>query len=239
MRKQIKKNSYPLISLMTLVISSVLMTSCGSKNSSVSGSGSAVNQQTSDTGSWDNGDGGSDNGNNNNGGNDNSNNLQTPLKFRFNITGVGGTQPQMRTPEFNTDALLRIKVIPGPAGQISIPGGTYSNFNAPYSCVSYTITVNGESMVTQPLSQEGPNFFCPNARPYQVLDFSSRLTRGHGPLKIKVSNARYDYYCRLWYAGYMPWTPSTLYCNDLYTVYKTHTVTGKLEVQINGTYLDE
>lgn len=154
--------------------------------------------------------------------------------FSFQVTGQGA----YTTGAINTDNLLVIKVNAGPAGQISVPG-LYSNFTANYNCVSYNITVGGRTVTTQTLKV--PNATqswytvdqCPNAPSSQIINFSDRASPGHGDMFVTVSNARYDFYCELFYQGLISGT-ANMYC-PLRTAYQTHTLTGTIDVQVNGT----
>ncbi|MEK6704485.1 MAG: hypothetical protein AABZ06_01725 [Bdellovibrionota bacterium] len=155
--------------------------------------------------------------------------LNPPLTFSFNIKGSGG----YTTPAIDTDNVLKVRIISGPSEKISIPG--YSNFTANYGCVSYKITVAGRSTVTSILSVSGFNGLCKESSDNQVIDFSNRLGQGHNSVEISVSEARYDFYCQLYMAGWV-WGDMNMFC-PLRTVYQNHTVTGSLEIQVNGTSL--
>jgi hypothetical protein len=162
--------------------------------------------------------------------------------FAFNLTGTGGTQPTWTSGEINTDNILKIRINPGAAGNLSLPSGSavpYSNFSATYGCVSYQITVNGRSVRTVTLSVNGTgtSWMCPQAPDSQVIDFSDRGPF-FGPVKVQVTQARYDYYCQLLVMGYINPYYSGTYCSAQgYPVYKNHTVTGSIDVQVNGSSL--
>ena len=151
------------------------------------------------------------------------------------MTGVGGANPTYTTQAVQTDSILKVKITAGPAGNLSLPGSTYSNFTANYSCISFAVTVLGKTVTTQTLAVNGGGPLCPGAPESQVIDFSSRLTANHPPVTVSVSGARYDFYCGLWYNGFVLGTYN-MYC-PLRTVYQNHTVSGMLDIQTNGTSL--
>lgn len=174
-------------------------------------------------------------------------NFTPAITFSFNVTGSGGAHPSFTTQPVNTDTILKIKITAGQASNLNIP--IYSNFTANYDCVSYTVTALGKSVTTQPLSASGENSaLCPNAPPSEIIDFSDRLGPGHGPVTITIDRVRYDFYCKLWtrcqpelswnptcYYSFYPATQS-MYC-PMRTVYRNHTVTGDLAIQVNGSTL--
>lgn len=157
--------------------------------------------------------------------------------FSFSMTGSNGAAPTYTASGINTDNVLKIRVNSGPASNLTVPN-LYSNFTANYSCISYTISVLGRTVVTQTLSVPNgdPHFSqCPGAPQNQVIDFSDRLSPGHGPVSVQVTAARYDFYCQLWFRGWVP-GDYYMYC-PMRTVYQNHTVTGSLDIQVNGTTL--
>lgn len=204
----------------------------------------AVSQQSnSSTGS--NGSGSSNwGGSDNNGSDDDSTpvdpgNTLPPITSSFTVTGAQGQTPSH---EFTvtTDNLLKVKVIAGPASQATIPG---SNFSASYNCVRFRVTVLGQSTDTGLLSVGNGGYACQGSPSEKTLDFSSRLTAGHGAVTIKIEATGYDFYWQgcssyPWLYGAYPYGPYS--CNNYYptyTVFKNHTVTGTLSVQVNGTSL--
>jgi len=184
------------------------------------------------------------------GGSNNDGGLLDPLSFSFEMSGSGGTSQSFSTPtdgqgnDIQTDTILEVLVKAGPATRLKLEG-QYSNFSAEYSCVSYKVTALGQSVVTEPLATDvtvgcdpdGP--YGPRPRTYQTsqkINFSQRLTPGRTtPVKITLSDARYDFYCRLYYSGYGPLMGQSelVYC-PLRTVYKNHGVSGILKVRTNG-----
>jgi hypothetical protein len=154
------------------------------------------------------------------------------------ITGASGTRPSYTTGTINTDSIIKVRITAGPAGQVSIPSGTYSNYSASYYCVKYNVTVLGQTVTTNALSVNGGGALCPQAADNQVIDFSSRLIPGHGPVTVRVSSARYDYYCQLLMMGYIsPYYWQTYCSTSLYPLYQTHTATFTLDIQTNGAPL--
>lgn len=173
-------------------------------------------------------------------------NTNPPIAFSYNLAGIGttGTLPsKWVSAEVQTDNLLKVKVSPGAAGGLNLPpiNGVSYGYVANYGCISYDVKVLDQTITTQTLSVNGGSFACPNAPTSQVLDFSSRLTPGHGPIKVEVSNARYDFYCQSCYT--FPWFFNAyqygcnMYC-PLRPLFKNHTAAGTLKIQVNGTYLD-
>lgn len=167
-----------------------------------------------------------------------------PITESFTVSGPSGTTPSYTT-TVNTDNLLKIKVTAGGAGQITDP--TYG-FSGTYGCVSYKVTVLGSTQTTKLLAVGSQSDMlgainCPGASTSQVLDFSGRLTSGHGAITVKVEAASYDFYCRgcetyPWLYNAYPYGAysCSLYCPSR-PVYQTHTVTGNLDIQVNGTSL--
>lgn len=171
-------------------------------------------------------------------------NALPPITESFTVSGASGTTPYYTT-TVNTDNLLKIKITAGDAQQITDPS---YGFSATYSCVSYKVTVLGSTQQTKLLAVSSQADVlaaanCPGAANHQVLDFSSRLSPGHGPITITVEAASYDFYCRgcqtyPWFYNAYPYGAysCSLYCPSR-PVYKTHTVTGNVTIQVNGTYL--
>ncbi len=157
--------------------------------------------------------------------------------YSFTETGIGGTSATYTTPAILTDTVLQVTVTAASAGALSLATG-YSNFTANYGCISYNVTVLGQTMTTNILSPNpGYDENCPEAASSQMLDFSSRLTPGHGAVTVEISNPAYDFYCQMWESGYPgiynPYTYND-YC-PLRAVYKTHTVAGSLSIAVDGS----
>lgn len=165
----------------------------------------------------------------------------------LNVRTGTGTQTNILVTEqiiedVPTDDVLKIKVIPGPAGTLNLPGKPYS---ASYQCASYQITVLGRTVTTQVLSLNG---YCLDTAGYynpyyvqapkeQVITFSESLTPGHGPIDIKISNPRYSFKCEACLATF--WANPTWwaggcanYCK-VAPVYDTHTMSATIEIETN------
>lgn len=166
----------------------------------------------------------------------------------FSVTGSGGTLPSFST-NVSTDNILKVQVEAAAGDRISLPG-QYSNFEANYGCVTYTVTALGQSKTTKvlavPAGTTGPasSYLCSGAPSKEVLDFSGRLGPGHNSVTIQVVAAGYDFYCKHCYESYQlpyymnPYFPNgcASYC-PVKSVFKNHTVNGNLSIQVNGTGL--
>jgi len=166
--------------------------------------------------------------------------------YSFAIAGQSSAQipqsftqgGQTYTNGISTDSILKIRVTAGAAGNNVVPAtnpyyhaGT--NFTATYGCISYVVTVGGQQVRSQTLAVPGAyNYNCPNAPQSQVIDFSSQLTRGHGPMFVTVSSVLDDYYCQQLGNSY-----NNLFC-PLHPVYDSnygkHSISGTIEVETNG-----
>jgi hypothetical protein len=169
-------------------------------------------------------------------------NLLPPITESFTVTGASGITPSFTT-TVDTDDVLRIKITAGTADKVSMPG---YNFQAQYDCVKYTIEVMGHTVTTNVLAVDNGNgggypapWGCYGASSSQVIDFSSRLSPGHGPVTVTVKAEGTNFYCK-WCQSQTPyyyWANQCAYACPLYNVYKTHTVKGDLAIQVNGTSL--
>ncbi len=166
----------------------------------------------------------------------------------FTISGSGGTTPSFQY-TVTTDSILKVKITAGRSDRLSLSlGSGYSNFNAVYGCVTYTVTAAGQNFVTQPLSPEdNPTSTAPGCQgaPHsQTFDFSDHLGRGRSTVTVTVDQPRYDFYCQWWTncqgsynpSCYYSFPPSSYsaYC-PLRSVYRNHSITGKMEIQVNTT----
>lgn len=194
--------------------------------------------------------------------------FEPSYSFSFSdLTGQNGSKPTYLTQTVQTDSLLRVKITAGQGGPVTTPG--YEEYNMNYGCIRYKIDLisivggqqykNGESKVTKVLSVPGAdNSLCPDAPSNETFDFSSRLGSQSG-IKIRVSEARYDLYCQIWWRHYHEYYQAALYsypmyahqwatsyandnagmyysaCSaDLKLVNKLHTVSGSIDIQVNG-----
>ena len=203
------------------------MKSCGDASNRSGVPNIAGPDSPNDPNSDSNGDGNSDDGTDAT--NDPStlaSNFDPAYTFSFDLKGSSGEQSIFKTPEINTDSILKISIQP-----IS----NYSSAAGNYGCAQFTVTVNGQSVSTKLLSVSGVNsFICLNNPDVQIIDFSTRVG-SPGPVIVEVSKARYDYWCQLWMAG----TPGlygtqSMYC-PVRPVYEQHTVSGTIAIQVNGS----
>ena len=160
--------------------------------------------------------------------------------YDFSVTGEGGTTPTFTSASVDTDNLLVVRVSAKSAGIISATN--YSNFSGNYECVQYEVTALGKTLSTGVLSTvPGGATNCPGAPTYADLNFSDRLGAGHNAVNIEIRKVYYDFYCSWakwvnasWpYSGY-DYQNLAYYC-PVKTVYRTHTVNGKIQVKVNGT----
>jgi len=174
-------------------------------------------------------------------------NLSEAYTYSGTITGFP-TTPTSTVGTFTlqsppTDSKLKIRIQPTAGSFVSLPG--YNNFSFSPQCAQYKITVNGQTIQTNPLRVAGTagGTSCYGAADSQVVDFSGRIGSG-GTVQIKVSEARYDVYCQMFMQCYYnPWTNSA--CSNIlnaYTsmcpmknVYQNHTVNFNLRVGTNHT----
>ena len=180
-------------------------------------------------------------------------NLSAPLgPFNLSITGAGGAYPTSSTGGIaTTDNMLQIRITAAQGSQVAIPG--YSNFQAAYGCVKYTVTAMGVAISTQTLAVAGgDNSFCPSAPNSQILDFRGYLSHGSANnINVGITSATNDFYCQeyryyceqydyynYYYTGscnnpVMP-GPSSYYC-PLHTLYRSHVVNATVEVRTDST----
>lgn len=168
---------------------------------------------------------GSSTGGNNNGGNSGGGttdpNLLPAYTQSFSFTGA-----QSFSTTVNTDNTLKIR--------IKARGTTSNNYAAHYNCVAYTVTVLGQTVTTSVLAADGGGAACPNAPTQQEIDFSSRLTPGHGTVTVTISAAGTDAFYQQCVMN--PWLYGP--CQSYYpirAVYSTHVVAGAVDIGVNGT----
>jgi hypothetical protein len=178
------------------------------------------------------------------------------------LTGQGGTHPVYSTFQdsgqyLSTDNLLKVQVSVQSGGLLSdsvaVTGSSaYSGFSATYDCASFEVDIYDNSgnhlgsqqteMLQVAGSQGCLQYPQANGPVSQILDFSGNIAEApHGPLDVRVTALQYDFYCKLLYdyaqsigisplesSYYSFWCPSKI-------VYKTHTVSAGLEIEVNGT----
>jgi hypothetical protein len=163
--------------------------------------------------------------------------------FDFNVTGSGGTAPTFTSTQVETDNMLIVRISAKAAGQLSLQSGSYSRFTANYGCIQYEVTALGKTLSTGMLSTvAGGSPNCPGAPTYADLNFSDSLSPGHNAVNIQVTKVYYDFYC-----AWARWVNSSyitlsqygyqnegLFCPAT-TVYRNHTVNGKMQVKVNGS----
>lgn len=219
----------------TVALSAVLLTSCGATSYKETSMNSTQAQSTYTGGNTSTG---GTTGNTGSTGTTGDTSSYPAFTTTFTLTGSSGTSPSYSY-TVQTDNLLKVKVTAGAATNV-IPG---SNFSATYECVSYNVTAMGQTLSTGTLSVSGGNSICPNAPTSKTLDFSSRLTSGHGDVTVKIVATGYDFYCQScltypWMFNAYPYGyySCSMYC-PLKTVYQNHGVTGTMDIQVNGTSL--
>ncbi len=166
----------------------------------------------------------------------------------FSMNGVGSAQPSWSSAgrvSISTDNVLKIKITAGQAGALTLSSGGTNVFTANYSCVSYVVTVNGRSVRTKNLLANGvASTYCPDGVTDQTIDFSDRLSAGGDAPTVVVSDPRYDFYCQIWHGCQtypnMYYSQCSGFSYNYYNtycpsraVYKTHSVTGNLEIYTN------
>jgi hypothetical protein len=168
-------------------------------------------------------------------GSDSTTDTAPDISSTFSLNGPGGTTTSYST-TVNTDNTLKVEIIAGGAGQMSLSG--YSNYEATYGCISYEVTALGTTQQTGTLAVStnyDVSFNCYGSPTSTVLDFSSSLSPGHGDISVTVQPVGYDFYCQ-----YCEDYPSLFgyacsgYC-PLHSIYKSHTVTGTMVIEVDGT----
>lgn len=155
-----------------------------------------------------------------------------PQTYSFSITGSG----TYTTPTIHTDTVLKVTISAGLAKVVSGTG-----FTPVFGCVSYTVTVDGQSVQTDILSNGTGDGDCYGSPQSQTIDFSGRLGSGHNSMTVEVSDVQNDFrYLNCienpsLYSVY-PYGPYS--CTMYYPVtalYKTHVASGNLSIQVNGS----
>lgn len=145
------------------------------------------------------------------------------------------------TADVETDSILNVRVTAGDGVVEVVNSGTGQQISQTfltYTCVQYTVTVNGISQETAPLAVSGAGRYssgysdpCATSESSDVLDFSTALG-SEGTVEVTVSEAQYDYKCLYVYTSYC----GTL--TDLYQYSGTsseHKINGGLEIEVNGS----
>ncbi|MBY0471722.1 hypothetical protein K2X30_11200 [bacterium] len=185
--------------------------------------------------------------------------VSNSLLYSFAVTGQNTTEIPSGNASINTDNLLKVNLKPMGSVNLTLPG--YTGYNFSFNCVSFLVEVvdtssGNPATYTVLASQQTPTLAttagatnCPQAPTSTTIDFSNRIGQLHGPLKIRVSNARYDLYCDMFnacqtqsnlqyyqYTGQFPYpctafTPTykAFYC-PLKNVFQNHTASGNVTV---------
>ncbi len=105
--------------------------------------------------------------------------------------------------------------------------------------------MNGRSVRTKPLLANGvASSNCADGVAEQTINFSDRLSAGGDAPTVVISEPRYDFYCQIWNScqtypnmyysqcSGFSYSNYNLYCPNR-AVYRTHSVTGNLEITTN------
>ena len=145
------------------------------------------------------------------------------IQRRVEMSGQSGADP---TASFtvSTSSMLKVKITPLSAPNLTIPG--YTNWVFPYACLQVTVSVNGITQTTQVLKVAGMNSSqCQDAPTSQILDFGS-ASSGNGNTVVTIQNAAYDncrYNWSMYYGCYMS------------QIWQNHRVALNAQVQVDGT----
>jgi hypothetical protein len=158
------------------------------------------------------------------------------IKLSFSLNGVNSGNETYTTAPITTDNLLKVRVSALPGGNNVIPGQS-TGYQANYYCAAFTVQTLGMAVDTNALSAYGNSVpgICDKGQS-QVIDFSSRLSPGHGDIVLTVTRPRYDWYCMLWFDPYyrsLMGGTYAMFC-PLRNVYQYHTIQGSIEVLTNG-----
>ena len=203
------------LNLISLVLSVLVMTACGSQ-SSINTPLTSTAGNTSGTGTT---------ATTNSGGN--IYNLPAALQQQVQLSGNNGGAFS-KTLSFSTSRTLKVKVEALSAPNLTVSG--YSNWVFPYGCMRVTVTVNGSTRTSKILKVAGTTQVtaeCVNAPSTDTLDFSD-ITTGNGPVSVTFSNPEYDN-CR--------YSNPLQYGCGMSAVWQNHQVRFNATVQVDGTYL--
>ena len=203
------------LNLISLVLSVLVMTACGSQ-SSINTPLTSTAGNTSGTGTT---------ATTNSGGN--IYNLPAALQQQVQLSGNNGGAFS-KTLSFSTSRTLKVKVEALSAPNLTVSG--YSNWVFPYGCMRVTVTVNGSTRTSKILKVAGTTQVtaeCVNAPSTDTLDFSD-ITTGNGPVSVTFSNPEYDN-CR--------YNNPLQYGCGMSAVWQNHQVRFNATVQVDGTYL--
>lgn len=153
--------------------------------------------------------------------------------FSYTFQLTGGQATTMTSSATNpvpmrvsTDTLLRVKVRAGNPVTFQTAGWAVG-----FNCQRFTVTVEGQSLeafvLRQGYTPTVASDPCFSAESVATLDFSGRLSPGHGAITLEASGAQYDncHYYNEPRAGGCP----------VHQVYSTHRIEGKFEIEVNST----
>jgi len=153
-------------------------------------------------------------------------NLPAALQQQIQLSGNNGGA-FTKSLSFSTSRTLKVKVEALSAPNLTVPG--YTNWVFPYGCLRVDVTVNGSTRSSQILQvaglQAGPE--CANSPTFDVIDFSD-VTTGSGSVSVTFSNPEYDN-CRYY-------NPLQYGCG-MSAVWQNHQVRFNATVQTDGTYM--
>lgn len=181
--------------------------------------------------------GGGPSGGYSNGTSSSSDPFNATKRYTFSLTGSNGSSGTYTLPPVQTDNLLNIRMIVGPAQQVNVPGTT---FTANYSCAGYRVTIGGQSIQTAALNTGAgsPYSPCTSSGDAQIFRLSHLLTPGHGPISVVVSHPRYSFKYESCKAAPWLYTAMGIYNCQIYHpmtgAYDTHVLTGTIELELNG-----
>jgi hypothetical protein len=152
------------------------------------------------------------------------------LTFTGNFSGPNGS---WISPSFTTDSKLRVRIKPN--GAIPVTG---TGFSPTHYCISYRISIVGvgSGSTTRTIAINGGNQHCYGAPANDEIDLSGLLNSGHNAVRIKISEARYDFrsldcenhfyrygasYMNPYYSAYTPNSGACMRYNNI-LLYDTH-----------------
>jgi hypothetical protein len=125
-------------------------------------------------------------------------NLPPGQEVDFLVGGTNGGHGYevFQTPLVYTDSNLSVKITPLPANNLIIPGA--ESYTVKYSCVKFLVKVNGISRWTDFISVAGAtpdqstNTACAGKGTSQTLTFPGIVTGSGTPVVIEMSSPQYD-----------------------------------------------
>ena len=162
-------------------------------------------------------------------GDDTPNDLDSPLEYEYQVVGaerdIAGSGINADS-NFQTDTLLRIKVIPPTqAVVLGQNGNPFGNHTWEVTCFQVDIRVNGQTKQTDKLTAGGisPNPRC-SSKQTEILNFDQSVRNSPGPFQVEVSNVVSD----------QRWFRFGNIFDYMEPNYSTHRVSGQIYVRTNG-----